>query len=299
MGIVLGSLAKAIADRSEDKRSFWGRSYCEACKHKLAWYDLFPVFSYLWLKGKCRYCQAKIPLSNLLTELVLGLLVAVLFKLSFPTDEAFIKLFNFADWGNFVLLADFLFKIFIVVVVTIVFWTDFRTGLIFDRIIYPSTIVTVVYLLGANTLRVVYTFEGLSSSNMPFAKYLLPPYNSYLYDYAQRLFLPLFWNAVAGLAIAGVFILLIIVTRGRGMGWGDVKYVFLLGLVLGFPNIGVAVFLAFFVGAIYSLALVALRQRNFGQTIPFGPFLSLGALVALFWGNQILNWYYTHFMFVF
>jgi len=44
-------------------------------------------------------------------------------------------------------------------------------------------------------------------------------------------------------------------------------------------------------GAVVALVLVALRRKKFGQTIPFAPFLVLGFLVALFWGEQILNWY--------
>jgi len=60
LGLVLGSFIKALADRSLSSKSFWGRSYCQYCKHKLAWYDLFPVISYLTLKGKCRYCHKKV-----------------------------------------------------------------------------------------------------------------------------------------------------------------------------------------------------------------------------------------------
>ena len=87
------------------------------------------------------------------------------------------------------------------------------------------------------------------------------------------------------------FIFLILITSGKGMGWGDVKYVLFIGLVLGFPNGIVSIFLSFLIGAVFSLVLIGLGRKSFGQTIPFGPFLSLGAFITLFWGPQLINWY--------
>lgn len=84
---------------------------------------------------------------------------------------------------------------------------------------------------------------------------------------------------------------LILVTGGKGMGGGDVKLGAFLGLMLGFPNALVALMLAFLSGAIISLVLIVLGRKHFGQVIPFGPFLVLGSLIALFWGNQIIDWY--------
>src|SRR5256885_2258995 len=82
LGTVLGSLAKALADRSLLNKSFLGRSYCPRCKSQLKWYDLFPIFSYLSLRGKCRYCHKKIPIDYLLVEVITGLIVGFLFYLS-------------------------------------------------------------------------------------------------------------------------------------------------------------------------------------------------------------------------
>ena len=97
LGIILGSLTKALADRSLTKKSFWGRSYCPKCKHKLRAYDLLPVVSFLALRGQCRYCHKKIGLSYLAIELILGILVGYLFFLSaasFPGIEDNLKLIN-------------------------------------------------------------------------------------------------------------------------------------------------------------------------------------------------------------
>jgi len=64
-----------------------------------------------------------------------------------------------------------------------------------------------------------------------------------------------------------------------------------MGLGLGFPNALVATMLAFLIGAVFSILLIILGRKRFGQTIPFGPFLVIGSLIALFWGNQIMNFY--------
>lgn len=113
----------------------------------------------------------------------------------------------------------------------------------------------------------------------------------------------LFWNyfnQTSSDFVAGVFSAFIlaiffaaiaVVTRGRGMGSGDIPLVFLLGLFLGWPNNLAAVFLAFVSGAIVSVALLISGRKTFGQTVPFAPFLVAAAVAVLFWGNQIIDWY--------
>ena len=86
------------------------------------------------------------------------------------------------------------------------------------------------------------------------------------------------------------FGLIFILTRGRGMGFGDVKLSFVMGLLLGFPNIVVALYVAFLTGAVVSTILVLGGKRKFfGGTIPFGPFLVLGTYCSFFWGDQIVT----------
>lgn len=75
------------------------------------------------------------------------------------------------------------------------------------------------------------------------------------------------------------------------MGAGDIKLAFLMGLMLGYPNILVALFLAFFIGAIMGAGLIILGKKTMKSEVPFGPFLVLGTFIALFWGKIIINWY--------
>lgn len=268
--MVLGSFAKALADRSLTKRSFWGRSYCLKCKHKLAWYDLFPVLSYTFLKGRCRYCHKKIGTQYLLVEVIMGLLIAYLFNQSF---------FNF----------DLVFKTFFITILAILFLTDLKKMLIPDRIVKPAILIGAVSLLVATVYKIGYLYYYLSQSTI--GQKLLPPYSEYFYRHAFLTAQPFIGSILMGLAIGGFFWSLIIITRGKGMGGGDVKLGAFIGVMLGFPNALLAMVLSFLIGAIFSIGLLVTGKKHFGQVIPFGPFLVLGSLIALFWGNNILDWY--------
>jgi len=75
------------------------------------------------------------------------------------------------------------------------------------------------------------------------------------------------------------------------MGWGDVKLAFLLGLILGWPNILTALFFGFLLGGIMGMGLLAFGKKSLKSEVPFGPFLVAGTFVALFWGDLLINWY--------
>ena len=87
------------------------------------------------------------------------------------------------------------------------------------------------------------------------------------------------------------FALLWLVSSGKWMGFGDVKLAVLMGLLLGIGNVLLALFLAFFFGAIIGLILLVFEKKNLKSEIPFGPFLITGTFLALLWGSQIIQWY--------
>lgn len=253
LGLVLGSFVKAASERIAGNKSVLGRSYCPHCKKTLRWYDLFPVFSYLFLKGRCRYCRKAIPKDYLITEVIMGVLLALIFTVTLPGNPERLLSLNLE---SVISLVTLFFNSFLLVVFALIFLIDWQTGYIPDKIVFPAAAVSALFL-----------------ALVPAAK--TPPEISLL----------------AAVSASSFFALLIFLTRGRGMGWGDVKYVLFLGLALGFPNIAVAIFLAFVLGAIFSLLLISFGKKHFGQTIPFGPFLSAGALIAMLWGTQIISWY--------
>ena len=102
---------------------------------------------------------------------------------------------------------------------------------------------------------------------------------------------PVWLNGIIG-GVGGFLFLLVpfLVSRG-GMGEGDVKMAGLIGLVTGFPLVFLALFTAAILGGFIAGILLLLRVKKRKEAIPFGPFLSLAAIVTLLWGSNILNWY--------
>lgn len=89
----------------------------------------------------------------------------------------------------------------------------------------------------------------------------------------------------------GIPLILVIVSHGKWMGEGDVGLGLMVGVLLGYPNVLVAYITAFITGAICGIILVGVRGRNMKDAIPFGPFLVIGALVAFFAGDSLVDWY--------
>lgn len=283
-GTALGSFVKVLADRSLEKKTFTGRSYCVHCQKQLAWYDLFPVLSFLFLGGKCRYCHKRIGKEYWLVEVAVGLLVAVVFGTLSPTFPGVDNPFRLA-----IFLSGLIFQTFFVTILVALAITDYKRMLIPDRIIIPATFISLGLQIADKLVKVAYIYYFLSLA--PLGRLLLPPASDYFGRHVLLTVEPLFWALVSGLAIGGIFWLLILITRGRGMGGGDVKLGAFLGLSLGFPNSLVAVMVAFLVGALFSVGLIISGKKHLGQTIPFGPFLVLGGILALLFGTQIIDWY--------
>ena len=128
IGISVGSFLNVCIDRLPTKRSLlYPGSGCDHCHHKLAVLDLIPIVSYLWLRGRCRYCGARIPLRVLLVEVLTG----VLFFLTF--------------W-RFGVSAEFGIIVFWCCVFLVIIFIDWEHQLILNRITYPSTIIALVIL---------------------------------------------------------------------------------------------------------------------------------------------------------
>jgi prepilin signal peptidase PulO-like enzyme (type II secretory pathway) len=242
-GLIFGSFLNSVIYRLEKGESFLkGRSFCPHCGHILNWSDLIPIFSFLFLKGRCRYCQKKISIQYPLVELF----TAFLFILPF-----FIKLYSFVDLIFYWLISGFLIIIFVF---------DLKHYLIPDKIVYLALLTTFFFRL----------FQVWKFNNW---KFLLNPF-------------------LSGFFVASFFFLIVFISKEKWMGGGDVKLAFLMGLFLGFPKILVALFSAFFFGAIISIGLILSGKKTIKEEIPFAPFLILGVFLALFWGEELINLYW-------
>ena len=135
LGLVVGSFLNVCIDRLPQNKSIvFPPSHCEACDHKLSAKDLIPVFSYLRLRGRCRYCQASVPRRLFWVELATGLIFAFLFcrYVIFSPEPGIIA---------FVILA-FYACLFIVISVI-----DLEHGLILNKVVYPSMVVALLLAL--------------------------------------------------------------------------------------------------------------------------------------------------------
>jgi len=106
-------------------------------------------------------------------------------------------------------------------------------------------------------------------------------------------------NAVLGVVLGGGLFLLmavlsVVILKREGMGGGDIKLIAMLGAFLGWQAVLVTIFLAAVLGAGVGLTLILLRRKSRREPLPFGPFLALGALLAMVWGDTILTWYVSH-----
>jgi len=102
------------------------------------------------------------------------------------------------------------------------------------------------------------------------------------------------WMPLAFSVGAFVFMLIIHLISPRGMGMGDVKLSLMAGAFL-VRNVVSGLFLGFLLGSLYGLSLIIIKRKKLKQAIPFGPFISLGSIISLFWGNYILKWYISFF----
>jgi len=251
-GVCIGSFINCIIYRLENKKSLNGRSFCPNCKHQLFWQDLFPVFSFLFLGGKCRYCRKKISIQYPLVELATGsLFVLIFFSIGLVWN------LELGTWN----LIELCFMFYVVSSMIIIFVYDLKHYIIPDKVLFPAVVISLIYNL----------------------------LSSYSFQHILYVFL-------AVIVASGFFLSIFLVSKGKWMGFGDVKLAVLMGLLLGFPNILVALFLAFFFGAIIGLILMVLEKKNLKSEIPFGPFLIVGTFIALLWGEQIVRWYMNLFL---
>ncbi|UCH43230.1 MAG: prepilin peptidase [Dehalococcoidales bacterium] len=235
LGVVVGSFLNVCIDRLPERQSlFRPRSHCPVCQHRLAISDLIPLFSYLWLRRRCRYCGAPIPQRLFWVELVTALLFA----------------FLWCSYGPGVQLGILLAYGCLFIVIFVI---DLERGLILNRLVYPAALLTLALVPLRPELTIV---NSLIGGGIGLALLLLP----------------------------------VIVFRG-GIGWGDVKMAGLIGLATGSPVVFTAIISAIIVGGLIAGILLLLSVKKRGDTIPFGPFLCLGAMAGLLWGSTIYDWY--------
>lgn len=137
LGLIFGSFINCLAYRLKHKKTILGRSFCPKCKHSLNFLDLFPLFSYIFLKARCRYCKKRISFEYFLVELATGLI--------FGFGYYFYFLSSFYSGDNIILA--FVFYLIMSIFLIIIFIYDLKYYLVLDKIIWPAIVIAFIFNL--------------------------------------------------------------------------------------------------------------------------------------------------------
>ena len=241
-GLCIGSFLNVCIYRLPASQSIvQPRSKCPNCDTLIAFYDNIPLFSWLWLKGRCRYCQAKISIRYLIVEL-LGGLFALGIYIKFGLD-----------------IATLIYYVFIAALLAVTF-------IDIDHRIIPDVI----------------TLPGIPIGFA--ASFALPAIT--------------YQDSLLGILAGGGSLFLVawlysLATKKEGMGGGDIKLLAMIGAIVGWQGVFFTIFVASLVGTLAGFAVMLQSRKGMKLAVPFGPFLSIGAITYIFFGTQLINWYFN------
>lgn len=242
-GSAMGSFYYVVATRlSKEQSIITPGSHCENCNHKLSWYELIPIISYIIQGGKCRHCGQPLSASYIMMELCTG----VLFAVSYHVFDFSLELITAL--------------IFVSCLITIII-SDIEYMIILDEVLIFSSLGIVIVDL----------------------------FNIGIYDTCLHI--------LAGL---GAFVTMLLIKKigdtifkQDSLGGGDIKLMFIVGLVIGYPMAVCNIFFATFIAFPFALYLLISNKNNI---IPFGPFLSMSAIILYVWGltfTEVINFIIT------
>ncbi len=281
------------------------RSACPNCEKPIAAYDNIPVLSWLLLRGRCRYCKARITSRYAIVELLTGGFFVLSFLLAGPAVEA----------AKYCVLSFLLIGLI---------FTDAETRLLPDLLTIPGTIAGLAFSWFVPVDRCLNSAHANVFAACGPARYFLA--ERWGLDLDDRILSLV--NSLAGAIFGAAFLLgvalLYKALRGiEGMGMGDAKLMALIGAFLGMELTLFVILLASVIGSLFGIALMLVvwrkrlgrfRARNSGSAnlvrarawhsatlifrnfqIPFGVFLGSAAVFAAFWGMSLIHWYMSFF----
>lgn len=234
-GLIFGSFFNVVGLRVPKGESIIKPpSHCTVCNRNLTVVDLVPVFSYLFLKGKCRGCGTKIHWIYLIVELGTGLLFALAYyQLGFSVE---------------LIVAIFFISMLVII-----------------------TVSDIAYMLIPNKILLFFLIPLIIG----------------------RIFSPLtpWWDSLLGAVVGFGLLLLIAVLSKGGMGGGDIKLFFVIGMVLGLVPTLLTLFLASIIGTLFGMIALKKAKKGRKTPIPFGPSIAIAAIISYFYGEALVDWY--------
>lgn len=240
------------------------RSYCPKCKKEILWYDNLPLLSYIFLKGRCRFCKEKISFRYFLVE--------------FITALVFLIFYNLYGLGfNFVVYTLFVCALIIATFV------DIAHRIIPDQVSLGGILTGFLFSIGRSLLQPGAFHFDRSVINLIFNP---PPvldsflgilFGGGIIYFTGKGFDLIYFKLLRKPAIEG---------ETESMGGGDVKFLAMIGAFLGWQRALFVFFLAPFFGAAVGVFNLLKKKQH---TIPYGPFLAIAAVVSLFWMERVLR----------
>lgn len=241
IGLCVASFINVVIYRVPNKLNFMsGRSFCPNCHTSIKAYDLIPVFSWLWLKGKCRNCKSSISIRYPLIELF-GALIAV---------------YLFHHYGF-----------------------SWHTPVVF----------------GFAMVLLAITFIDIDTMEIPNGIGIFLLFYAIIFIFIDK-DLTILQRGI-GFFVASVPMYLINCVVADSFGGGDIKLMAVCGLILGWENTLLAMFIAIIIAGVYGVYLIATKKIEKGGHIAFGPYLCVGVLIAYIYGKVLIQSYLSIFGF--
>lgn len=261
-GLLFGSFFNVIIYRMPRNESLsFPASHCTTCKHPLSWYHNIPLFSWIFLGGKCAFCKEKISFIYPMVELIGGVtafLTFYLFNMNGATNPE--TGFTLINWpSTFILL-------WILMTAIPVFVIDIKHQLIPDSISIGSILIGLAIAIGTN---------GPISWQQSLIGIIVCGGGLFIFSW-----------------IVGKLL------KKEAMGFGDIKLVAGFGAFMGWELTVLAIVLAALVGILITLPLKLVKREGKEIPLPFGPYLYIGAIVAFVIGNDMITWYLNNFIYL-
>lgn len=255
-GLVFGSFLNVCIYRLPKEESLvFPSSHCTNCGTNLKFYHNIPVISYIFLGGRCHSCGSGISIVYPVVELLTAVLVTLLFYKFGITLKTFV----------------YLILVFSLIVITFI---DLEHMIIPNVITLPGIIIGFVYNLAITDWDLLFrAARNLDLSSMLFIIPRIPALNS------------LFGILIGGGSLLLIAYLYKLIRKNEGMGMGDVKLLAMLGAFLGVNGVFFIIFISSLVGSVVGIAIILINRQNLKFALPYGPFISLGAILFIFTGG--------------
>ncbi|MFH1759096.1 MAG: prepilin peptidase [Patescibacteria group bacterium] len=283
-GLSIGSFLNVVALRYRGAGRLFSfkkkRSHCPYCDKALAWYELIPLLSFVIQFGRCHHCDQRLSWQYPLGELLGGLVLLLPVYFYNYYDIFHRALVGEIIWPYYVLIAVWTLAALAMLLLTLIDW---HLKIIPDQI---NLFLLSLGIVGAVILSGTSVASGVERSHNL----------SFLENYAEIFGGPssIWLNHLMAAAVGLLFFgFIIVASRGRAMGVGDLKLAGALGLLLGWPDIILTIASSFVVGSLWGIYLLIFKSKTLKSTVPFGPFLVIGVFITIFFGHDLASWYFS------